>query len=188
MTGASSNDAVEVVETFLAATGRAFMDDDFGAFARHFRLPSRIETFSGVADLRTEADLKRSYDGMKQHFAHAGVKEMLRMCVKADFAGPDRIESSHITHLLDGATWIETPCLCTAVFEKAGGDWKATAMSFAVDDRLGHAGAILHGPVSPSGNRVGAQPPGHEGTPIDPAMDPEDALAAVRIRRQRGKS
>ena len=186
MTGASSEDAVGVVETFLSANGRAFMDDDFSAFARHFRLPVQVETFAGVTELRTEAALRQSYDGMRQHFAHSGVKEMLRMCVKAEFTGPDRIGSSHVTYLLDGTTRIEEPYLCTAVFEREKGDWKVSAMSFAVDDRLGHAGAILHGPVSPAGNRVGAQPPGHDGAPIDPEMDPEDALATVRIRRPKG--
>ncbi len=140
--------ALKIAEAILEITGDALMTGDFDAFAAVFHVPQFMATMAGPVHMETVDDMRRCFDEMHQHFKGIGVTELVRACVAAEYKSPTRIESTHVTELLQNGKRLNEPYPVFSVLEKIDGDWKVTGGEYALEPSNGQALAISRADVS----------------------------------------
>ena len=135
-------DAVDISQALLDLTGEALISGDFELFAGSFHVPQHVATMGQVNFIETLTDLRRAFDALHQHFVDEGVTELRRNCVTAKYTSSTRIESSHVSEMMQGETWFKPPYPNFSVLEKIDGHWKVTGGEYALDKSDGQAIAL----------------------------------------------
>lgn len=142
MTQPELKTAREVSEYLLKVTGDALHRQDFDSFAAAFRLPQQITTDGSEFVLKTREDLKTCFAQTCAHFKSLGVTELRRVCEAAEFHGPDRVEATHISHVIAHGEPVVPPYPVFSVLERTDGQWQITASDYALKDDLPQAQAL----------------------------------------------
>lgn len=126
--------AREVSEHLLKVTADALLAQDFDSFANVFGLPQRMTTDGSEITLKTRSELGQTFHQTCAHFQSTGVTELRRICEAAEFNGPDRVEATHISHVIANGENIMPPYPVYSVLERINGQWKITASDYALSD------------------------------------------------------
>lgn len=126
---------MQVLEYTLRVTGDALLSGDFDAFASIFDLPHHISTFEGSRTLRTQDDLRHTFDAVHMHCVHHQVTSVVRECISAEFDEHGQIKSAHTTRLLVGAQQLGQTSMAYGVLRLKGARWLTTASQYAVPDK-----------------------------------------------------
>ncbi|SHG91701.1 hypothetical protein [Marivita hallyeonensis] len=135
--------AIEIAEELLDRTGRGLDSGDFDLFADAFALPYRHDTFDATVEITDLADIRSVYDQVRRHFRQIGVTRIIRFCVAADYQTPDKILSTHESHMFSGSHRIRPPYPVLSTLERRDGAWKITASNYAIGEDPAHAAAML---------------------------------------------
>lgn len=134
--------ASDVAEALLEVTGDALMTSDFPAFAAVFRVPQQMATMAGPIHMETVEDMQRAFVDMCQHFKAIGVTDMFRTCVSAEYRTPTKIETTHVSELLQNGKRLNEPYPVFSVLEKIDGNWMVTSSEYALEATNGQALAL----------------------------------------------
>jgi len=135
--------AKDVSEYLLKVTGDAMMAGDFDRFAQHFHLPQTVTTFDSQSLLQTRQDVRQIFDNVRAHYRKIGVRELVRYCVAAEFKGPDKIEATHISHLMNGTRQLAEPSAGFSLLHRIEGRWMVKGSQYAIADSIGHGRALI---------------------------------------------
>lgn len=141
--------AKSISEMLLERTGQALLTGDFEAMAQCFTLPLVHATLEGVTVLRTREDLEVLFGNVRSHFRRIGMTHMIRFCVAAEYAGPDRVNATHETHLFNRSVRLAEPFRVMSELVRIGGEWRIASSNYAVTRDHGYAAALLP-PAFPS--------------------------------------
>lgn len=135
--------AHEVSEYLLKVTGDSMMNNDFDTFSSAFHLPHTITTFEATSVLRTLKDMRRVFCNVRAHYIRIGVTQLVRYSVAATFKTPDRVEATHVAHLMNGARQLAEPSSVFSVLERIERRWQITSSQYAIADLKGHSRALI---------------------------------------------
>ena len=141
----TSLSAKDISEDLLKRSGDALFNGDFAGFADCFALPQEMETFDGRRLIASESDLRAVFDGVRGYFRSIGVTLLERRCVAARFASDTRVEATHISRLISGATITQTPYPVFSVIERGEHGWRVTHGKYAIADAPAHTRALSGG-------------------------------------------
>ncbi|KHQ50463.1 hypothetical protein [Mameliella alba] len=142
----SPDTAHDVAASLLAATGDALTTGDFELFRRNFRLPQAIATIGGTRTLRSDEDLRRTFDQIQAHYAEIGLHRLDRWIEVALFDGPDEIRSCHVTHMLSkSGKLLNTPILTMSRLLREGERWLIGGTQYTISAESAHGQALLSG-------------------------------------------
>jgi hypothetical protein len=140
--------ASDIAEAILEVTGDALLSGDFEAFAAVFHVPQTMATMAGSIHMETIDDMRRAFDDMQAHFKAVGVTKMVRTCVAAEYKSPTRIETTHVSELLQDNRRLTEPYPVYSILEKVDGDWKVTRGEYALEPTNGQALALSRADAS----------------------------------------
>lgn len=132
--GASAGDPVEIHETLLEETRRAYLDDDEDAFVRLFVLPQTVVTQEGTRDLTTPEDVRAIFRHTHARFLALGVTDLIRVCIAAEFTAPDRIRATHVSYVLQGRKLVTEPYPNTGTLLRTDDGWKISSSEYGSTD------------------------------------------------------
>ena len=149
---------MQVLEHTLRVSGDALLDGDFAAFASIFELPHHITTFEGSRTLRTEDELRETFETVRTHCRKHNITSILRECIFAEFDDQDQIKSAHTTRWLAGAQQIGQTSMSYGVLRLNQDRWLTTSSQYAVaDKKLSSALIITSGyPVNENSDPFGS--------------------------------
>lgn len=124
--------AKEIAEDLLHRTGDALISGDFEAFIDCFHLPHSVLTANGENKLETAADAERVFKSVREFHKRAGVTEMVRNSIAAEFCDPDTINATHETRLLSQNRFVEEPYPVFSVLRKIDGKWVGVSSEYAI--------------------------------------------------------
>ena len=125
--------AREISEMLLELTGEALLSGNFETFAVCFHLPHTIETPDYKRVLKTRNDLQAVFESVTDDYRRKRVTRLIRICEVAEFKSEQRVEATHITHLMAGDQRVTDPFPNFSVLELIDGRWQCTASQYAVD-------------------------------------------------------
>ena len=134
--------AKDVSEYLLRRSGDALFSGDFNAFAACFALPQKMETFDGRKLVETEEDLRSIFDGVRAYYRSLGVTILERRCIAARFATADRVEATHVSRLISGASIVQTPYPVFSIIERGEPGWRVVHSKYAISDAPAHNRAL----------------------------------------------
>lgn len=134
--------AREIAEHCLEISGRALRTRDFGLIATVFHLPQIMSVPGARVTVLNHQQFERIFFEMCSHFDSIGLTDLVRRCEAAEFRGPDRIEATHISHLISGTKHLQAPYPVFNVIERIDGQWRVTESDYAFDENGGQARAI----------------------------------------------
>ncbi|WP_108816217.1 hypothetical protein [Loktanella sp. Alg231-35] len=140
--------ASDIAEAILEVTGDALMSGNFDAFSAVFHAPQTMVTMAGPVYMENLEDMRRAFDEMHQYLKGMGVTEMIRACVASEYTSPTRIESTHVTELLQNGKRLNEPYPVFSILEKVNGGWKVTRGEYALEESNGQALAISRADAS----------------------------------------
>ena len=145
MTGESADvPAWTVSEMLLEETGNAMQAGDFETFLCAFALPYTHATEEGVIELDNACDLHAIFESVRGHYAQAGVTRVIRMCIAAEYDGPDKINATHEAHIFVRDQRVRQPFPVLSQLERGGPlGWRIRASNYAVSQDPGHADALM---------------------------------------------
>lgn len=136
----ADKDAEATVQEVLDTTARALLDGDFPRFAPFVSLPYATCTREGARLLRTQAEVRATFDKARAYYLSRGATRLARRVTAAHFDGPDRIRSASTAvalagdRVLDDEHTVVSHLLCGA-----DGRWRFTdaRYDFGSATRLG---------------------------------------------------
>ena len=140
--------ASDIAEAILEITGDALLSGDFKAFAAVFHVPQVMTTMAGSINMETIEDMRRAFDDMHLYFKTAGVTDMVRTCVAAEYKSPTLIETTHVSDILHSGKRLREPYPVFSILEKTNGDWKVTGGEYALESTNGQALALSRADAS----------------------------------------
>lgn len=105
-------------------------------------------TMGGPIYMETLEDMRRAFDEMHHYLKGIGTTEMMRACVASKYTSPTRIESTHVTELLQHGKRLNEPYPVFSVIEKIDGGWKVTHGEYALEETNGQALALSRADAS----------------------------------------
>lgn len=135
MLSADGKTAVEIAETMLETTGTAMLSNDFDTFAQCFHVPHVIETPDTKTILKTRTALREVFDRVVEDYRDRNVTSLVRICEVAQFHGPFKIESTHITHMMSGNLRVKDPFPSYGILEFIDNRWQCSSSQYAVDNK-----------------------------------------------------
>lgn len=141
--------AREVSEHLLNLTADALLREDFACLAAAFRLPHKVTTNGSETILKTPEELDACFRQTCAHYKSQGVTELHRVCEAAQFHGADRVEATHISHVIAHGETIVPPYPVFSVLERTDGQWGITGSDYALNDDQPQAQALhLNAPTN----------------------------------------
>lgn len=134
--------AYDIAEQLLARTGHALETGDFALFERYFVLPHEIQTFQGSNLLSTQSDLARVFHHVRAYYTKLGVTRLSRACVEAEFLDEHTLQSTHVSHLLNGTTLVRESFPTLTVIRRVGDRWRCARSIYAVNQDRDHERAL----------------------------------------------
>ena len=138
--------ANEVSEMLLERTAQAMLSGDFEGFAHCFALPHLIDTPDKKMTLNTRDALYDLFRQMVQGYKSRNVTALIRYCEVAEFRAPDRVEATHISHVMSNHQRVIDPFHTFSVIQFIDNRWQLTSSQYAVDAQS-HISAALHGTI-----------------------------------------
>ncbi|WP_431300988.1 hypothetical protein [Tabrizicola sp. BL-A-41-H6] len=92
--------AVEILECFLDAVGKAVVDGRLEVYAQHVSLPFVLETASATLTVTTMDDLADGFDTYGEMLADLGVTSIQRKVIRAFAPTPGRVHGQYTTRLM----------------------------------------------------------------------------------------
>lgn len=136
--------AWEVAEMLLEKTGTSMWAGDFRTFLSAFALPYIHATEEGVIEICQAADMRAIFECVRGHYEKAGVTRVIRICIAAEYDGPDRINSTHESHMFIGNQRVRRPFPVLSQLEHSGEfGWRIRSSNYAVAEDRGHANALM---------------------------------------------
>ena len=137
--------AEEIADELLFKTGKAILVGDFDGFHACFGLPHLIEVEAGRRLLKSSADLRGVFDGVRRYYESRAVVDLARTVVEARFLDADTIGSTHVARLLqDEGTVLRNPFPVYSIIRRHGHlDWKVMSSVYAILDSDAHNAALL---------------------------------------------
>lgn len=132
-----------IAEELLTHTGRAMETGDFELFETCFMLPHEIQTFQGSNILTTRSDLARVFRQVRGYYAKLGVTRLARACVDAEFLDEFTLQSTHVSHLLNGTTLVRESYPTLSVISHVGDRWRCAKSIYAVNQDRDHEQALI---------------------------------------------
>ncbi|MEP5632494.1 MAG: hypothetical protein ABJP79_11495 [Tateyamaria sp.] len=158
MTGALGMEALEVSEMLLERTAQAILNDDFEGFSHCFAIPHKIDTPDRKVTLETRDALRTLFQGVVQDYKNRNVTALIRHCEVAEFRGPQKVEATHVSHVMSGHQRVVDPFHTYSVMQFTDNRWQISATQYTLDRQI-PVGATLHamtdfgiGPASPPAN------------------------------------
>jgi len=133
MTDLSDTEARRIATDLLEITRSGMLNGDFTSFFKQFQLPQTIMTFDGKTEVHTPEAFRKIFDDIRRYQHSLGVTDIVRYCVAASFKGPDRIETTHMTHLLSGERQLSASYPTFSVLSLIDGDWRIILADYAVE-------------------------------------------------------
>jgi len=131
-----------IAEELLTRTGNALETGDFELFETCFMLPHEIETFQGSNLLTNRSDLARVFGQVRGYYAKLGVTRLARACVDAEFLDEFTLQSTHVSHLLNGTTLVRESFPTLTVIKRVGDRWRCAKSIYAVNQDRDHERAL----------------------------------------------
>lgn len=135
--------AREIAEDLLARTGQGLITGNFKVFGDCFASPTEMETFEGRRVIRSEAELKSSFNDVRAYFSKVGVTEIDRRIVDAEFRNPTSIVSTHQSRLVAVNELVQQPFDVLSVIGLIDGVWRIRHSQYAIVDSEDHNAALI---------------------------------------------
>lgn len=136
-------EAIALAERLLDMTGRALESGDFSRLIDIVHLPHKMSTFEATTVIETEEDLHQTFQSIRNHLRATGMTDLIRLCLAAEFSGPDRMVWAHESHMLARGVWLKTPYPAYSVAVRDGDTWKIAESRYALEDDTPQARAMI---------------------------------------------
>ena len=136
-------EARRIAEDLLERTADALITGDFEAFHPCFVLPQIIDASPGQIELHTLADLRRTFDGVRNYHHRISVTDIVRRCISAEFVDPDTVMSTHSARLLSGSFLVNEAVPVLSRLIRTPDGWKIAATQYAVAEDEGLLEALM---------------------------------------------
>ncbi len=117
--------AVEILERFLDAVGKAVVDGRLEVYAQHVILPFVLETASATLTVATLDDLAEGFDTYGEMLADLGVTSIQRKVIRAFAPTPGRVHGQYTTRLMAGNVQVAPMFWSQTQIDLIDGVWKS---------------------------------------------------------------
>ncbi len=126
--------ACEIAEDLLARTGEAMDRGDFDTFERCFSRPVVMVTLDEKLLLQTRADVRRTFDAVRDFRRVNGVVKALRESISAEFLDEGNIATTHVSRMVasDNSTFGQ-PYVAYSLVRRFGDAWLIHFCQYAAD-------------------------------------------------------
>ena len=136
--------ARDIAEDLLERSGKGLLTADFALFADCFALPTEMETFDGRRIIETRAELQAVFDDVRAYYVTAGMTQMERHIVDAEFRNPTSIFSTHQSRLVaDDGELVQQPFDVLSVIALIDERWRIRHSQYAITDSNDHKAALI---------------------------------------------
>lgn len=139
-TAPADTQAMEIYQDLLDRICAAYEKNDFDALTAMIHVPHKVSGFGPVVPINTLSELRAVFDGVWAYFERARVTQYDRVCLAAQFNGPDAICGVHETRIVSGTQLLEQPYPVKSELRQIDGGWKVceSDKAFDPDHGLGH--------------------------------------------------
>lgn len=130
----SAEEARAICQRLLDATGRAYLERDFAAYASNYAVPSDLHSFGAVRLVADIADLHELFAEILAYFDSIGLTSLKRECLSAEVTRPDTISASFVSRLFSGERLLAPPVPAFALLRREDGAWRFASSQYATDD------------------------------------------------------
>ena len=126
------DDAVSIYQAHIDALSDTFLRRDHHAFSGRMSFPHTMILDDQAV---VTPDAETSFHNLTEYamtFQSQRVTEFIQLCSGAHFVTPTRIEGTHVSHMLSGATRLSAPYANRLRLELINGVWLETAASNAI--------------------------------------------------------
>ena len=126
------DDAVSIYQAHIDALSDTFLRRDHHAFSGRMSFPHTMILDDQAV---VTPDAETSFHNLTEYamtFQSQRVTEFIRLCSGAHFVTPTRMEGTHVSHMLSGATRLSAPYANRLRLELINGVWLETAASNAI--------------------------------------------------------
>ncbi len=122
--------SVTILQSWLDEVGRAVMDGDFAAYARHVVLPFANVNPVATLIVATEAELRAGFEVFVDMLRHQRVTDYIRLVSEAHTIGETMIAGSYVTNFLANGHRVVPPFTSTVVLRRnEDGLWQAATIA-----------------------------------------------------------
>ena len=114
---------LDIYQAALDAGSGAVLAGDFARHAATFDLPYLVHTATAHLLVKTTAELRPTFDALREGLLAHGVTHYERIAKTADYVDRDRIEGTHHTHILADGERVAYPYLSRHVLVRRGQLW-----------------------------------------------------------------
>lgn len=136
--------AEEIADDLLYRTGQGLKNGNFEEFYECFEIPQVMETLEGEILMRTEDDVRASFESVRAYFKDNDVKDVVRTVVSAEFLDEETIGATHVSRLMQtGGKLFRNPYPVYSIIKHLDGGWKIMTNTYAILDGREHNLALL---------------------------------------------
>lgn len=117
------------LQTWLDRMSAATLAGDWPTYAAHVSLPFRLITETGDMTVRTEADLKRGFDGFVASLRAQAVSDYIRIVLSAESPAPGRLSGTYASHILSQGLRVLPRFNSAIELTHRDGTWRATTIA-----------------------------------------------------------
>lgn len=132
-----------IAEDLLRKTGNAMLTGDFDLMRTCFLLPQAMGTIDGQVMIRTDEELRSTFETVRAYYKKIGVTALERRCFSARFKSEDTVESIHEAQLMSGDTPIRPPYRAVSVLRRTASGWAIAYNQYAITDSPEHNAALV---------------------------------------------
>lgn len=115
-----------IYQAALDVVSVAILRGDFASYAAMIDLPYLVHTETALLVIATEAELLPNFCTLSEGLTRRGITHYERIARTADYAGRDRIEGRHQTHLIAGGTFAAPSWRSANALVRRDSGWRFT--------------------------------------------------------------